>query len=261
MERRRRRIEDLRREVGSLVENVISDVLAQPDAPTRSEDQEAEVMHQLAPLTARYEQRRYWQNVKATVSPDAIRVLLQSRAADDDETRSSAEKAILALLPPVPRTAKRLLNRLYFLLVVAYNRNLLTLGRVSPEQLGKWAVLLDRWPEAGRAIIKNPQLVQSLEDAAEDQDVFASLCSAPTPPLASHPGPLRDFFQTDPELGAVACNLVYLDAEVKPPAPSGTPAIAPTDAEPAPVAQAGEVASAPAVATPNGRPSTNALTP
>jgi hypothetical protein len=31
---------------------------------------------------------------------------------------------ILDLLPPLPRTAKRLLNRQYFLLVVAWSRNL-----------------------------------------------------------------------------------------------------------------------------------------
>jgi hypothetical protein len=258
--RRHRRIENLRAEVGVSVENVISDVLSHPDAPADSEDLEDEVMSQLTPLTDRFKQRRYWRDAEPLVSPEEVRRQLQLHAAADEKTRSSAEKAILALLPPVPRTAKRLLNRLYFLLVVAYNRNLLSLGRVSPEQLGKWAVLLDRWPEAGRVIIKNPQLVQSLEDAAEDQDVFASLCSAPTPPLASHPGPLRDFFQTDPQLGAVAYNLVYLDADVAPPAPSGTPATAPTDARPTAVSQADE-ASGPAIATPNGRPSANSLTP
>jgi hypothetical protein len=258
LRRRRRRIEDLRREVGSLVENVISDVLTRPDAPIVSDDLEAEVMSQLAPLRAGYQQRRYWQYAEALASPEQVRRQLQLHAAADEKTRSSAEKAILELLPQVPRTAKRLLNRLYFLLVVAYNRNLLTLGRVSAEQLGKWAVLLDRWPEAGRAITKNLQLAQSLEDAAGQKDEFASLCSAYTPPLASDPGPLRGFFQADPKLGAVACYLVYLDADVEIPSASDAPAIEPTaEAKAAAVASADDVAPAPE-AVPNGRSATSA---
>ena len=259
--RRRRRIEDLLREVDSLVENVISDVLTQPDAPAASEDLEAEVMSQLAPLTARYEQRRYWRYAEALVSAEQVHQRLQLHAAADEKTRVSAERAILALLPPVPRTAKRLLNRLYFLLVVAYNRNLITLGRVSAEQLGKWAVLLDRWPEAGRAIIKNPQLAKSLEDKAKQEDEFASLCSAYTPPLASDLASLRAFFQSDPKLAAAACYLVYLDANVEFPAPSGAPVTGPAaGAEPAAVAPADHAAPARAGTAPSrGRRATDAL--
>ena len=252
LERRRRRIEDFRREVGSLVENVISDVLAQPDAPAGSEDLEAEVMRQLAPVTARYKQRQYWQDAEPLVSADQVHRQLELHAAADEKTRSSAEKAILALLPPVPRTAKRLLNRLYFLLVVAYNRDLLTPGPVSAEQLGKWAVLLDRWPEAARAITKSPQLVQSLEEAAVQQDGFATLCSKYAPPLARDLAPLRDFFQADPKLAPAAYHLVYLDAE-EPPAPSSSPAIAPESTTPASAAPLDGEAASPPAAVPNGR--------
>jgi hypothetical protein len=198
---------------------------------------------------------------KFLVSAGRVHRRLQLHAAADEKTRGSAERAILALLPPVPRTAKRLLNRLYFLLVVAYNRNLITLGRVSAEQLGKWAVLLDRWPEAGRAIIKNPQLAQSLEDAAEQEEAFANLCSAYTPPLASDLESLRAFFQSDPRLAAAAYYLVYLDANVEFPAPSGAPVAGPAaGAGPAAVAPADHAMPAPArVATPGGRRGTDTL--
>ena len=145
--------------------------------------------------------------------------------------------------------------------MVAYNRNLLKYHRVSPEQLGKWAVLLDRWPEAGRAITKNPQLVRSLEDAAVQQDDFTSLCTEYAPPLASDLAPLRDFFQTDPKLAPAAYHLVYLDAELEPPAPSGAPATGP-EADTNPAAAAPPDSEAPSPATvPNGRSGTNALTP
>ena len=106
----------------------------------------------------------------------------------DETTRISAEKVILELLPPLPRTAKRLLNRLYFLLVVAYNRNLIADHRVSAEQLGKWAALLDRWPEAGKAIIKNPQLAQALEDAAKRMTISPA-CAHRTSLRWRRPGP------------------------------------------------------------------------
>jgi hypothetical protein len=129
---------------------------------------------------------------------------------------------------------------------------------VSAEQLGKWAVLLDRWPEAGRAITKNPQLAQWLEDKAGQQGQFAKLCSAYTPPLANDPGPLRDFFRADPKIGAVAYYLVYLDADVEIPSPSDAPVIAPTADAKAAVASADEVAPPPAAAAPNGRSGTNA---
>jgi hypothetical protein len=50
MQYRRRPIGALRREVGSLVDNVISDVLTQSEDPAVSEDLQAEVMSQLADL-------------------------------------------------------------------------------------------------------------------------------------------------------------------------------------------------------------------
>jgi hypothetical protein len=250
-----RRVEELRAEVESLVENVISDVLTQPGSPADSSDLERQVVSRVREQTdAKYEQRRYWQNARDLTSEEEIRRRLQLRAADDEKTRSSAEKVILQLLPPLPRTAKRLLNRLYFLLVVAYNRDLIAHDRVSAEQLGKWAVLLDRWPEAGKAIIKNPSLAQALEDVAGQEGKFARLCSGYTPQLASDLVPLRGFFQTDHKLASAACRLVYLDADVKAPAPSSIPAI-----EPPAVPPARDAVSAPAGAgAPDGQLSTKA---
>lgn len=208
-----------------MVENVISDVLAQPSSPTGSVELEAEVVRRVGEETAKYERQRYWRYTRDLASAEEVRRRLQLRAVADEKTRRSAEKVILELLPPLPRTAKRLLNRLYFLLVVAYNRNLIAENGVSAEQLGKWAALLDRWPEAGKAIIKNPQLAQTLEDAAKRKNDFAVLCSAHTPPLASDPVPLRDFFRTDPKLAAAAYHLVYLSADMKHPPPSHTQVI------------------------------------
>ena len=224
---RRRRIEQLRAEVGGLVDNVVSDVLTDPASPADSAGQvamaSARVRQEMADRYGPRSLRHVWD----LRSDQELFRRLQLRAAADEETRKSAEKVILDLLPALPRTAKRLLNRLYFLLVVAYNRNLIARGRVTAEQLGKWAVLLDRWPEAGKAIVKNPALAGKLEDAAGQEDRFQSLCAEYKPPLASDPGSLQKFFQTEHKLAAATLYLTYLDADVTPRA-SAAPANGPT---------------------------------
>lgn len=161
--------------------------------------------------------RRYWRRVAGLASPEKVRRRLQLRATADEEIRTRAEAVILDLLPPLPRMAKRLLNRLYFLLVVAWNRNLIADDLVTPEQLGKWAVLLDQWPTAARAITGNPELAGDLEEAAGHEDAFAKTCARYAPPLARHLTHLRRFFNTGPQVGPVAEHLVYLGADLRTP--------------------------------------------
>jgi hypothetical protein len=249
---RNRRIVELRDEVDRLVDNITSQVVAQRGFTADGAELETEVLSRLQQATEpAFTSRRYWGRVSTLISPDEVRRRLQLRATNDEQIRARAEKVILDLLPPLPRMAKRLLNRLYFLLVVAYNRNLISSGAVSPEQLGKWAVLLDRWPEAGRAIVKNPGLTGDLEAAAGQEDVFASLCTAINPPLASDLAGLRALFRTSPELGPVAYRLVYLDADAGPYAQGGG---ADADAEPAGASGEAALISAQVAASGNGRP-------
>ena len=165
--------------------------------------------------TASYEQRRYWERVRGQVSAEEVRRLLQLEATTDDKALGSATQVILTLLPPIPRTVKRLFNRLYFLLVVAYSRDLIERGGVAVEQLAKWAVLLDRWPQAGKAINDNPQLIEALEEKASSEDEFAKLCSAYTPALANNLDAFRDFCLSENKLASAAYPLVYLDPHVR----------------------------------------------
>ncbi len=216
---RSRQIATLRVQIGRLVDNVISGVLADYGfAPDSAELEEEAVRRVKAETEAEFTKRRYWRHVQQLASGEEVRRRLQLRATDDEKIRSRAEKVILNLLdlmPPLPRMVKRLLNRLYFLLVVAYKRNLISSGKVSPEQLGKWAVLLDRWPEATRAITENPGLVGELERAARQEDVFAQACAQCTLPLASDLDDLRKFFRTEHRLAEAAYHLVYLDADAR----------------------------------------------
>ena len=215
----------LRRDAGRLIDGAISDVLAGSEAARDSAEVEQEVLRRLmAAVESRYTMSMSQQQIARMTTwmtpPEEVRRRLQLRATADAEIRTRAEAAILELLPPLPRMAKRLLNRLSFLLVVAWNRNLIG-DLVTPEQLGKWAVLLDQWPTAARAITRNPALAWELEKlAAEPEDAFAVKCTACTPPLARDVPGLRKFFSTDPPIGEVAEHLVYLGANVRPPAPA-----------------------------------------
>jgi KAP family P-loop domain len=224
---RQRQIEQRRAEVDGLVDNVISDVLSDPAAPKDSDAQVALVSSRVAQEMADRDrpQPGLWpdwtlRHVEDLMSHEELLRRLQLRAAADEATRKSAEEVILGLLPALPRTAKRLLNRLYFLLVVAYNRNLIARACVTAQQLGKWAVLLDRWPEAGKAIVRNPDLAGKLEDAAGKADRFRALCAKYTPPLATDLNSLRKFFQTEHKLATAARYLAYLDADVTSQAPA-----------------------------------------
>ena len=212
---RRRGVTALRIEVGRLVDGVISDVLGDGTAAPDSAKAEFEVGRRLTTATEPdFTSRRYWPRVANLISPEEVRRRLQLRATADEKIRTRAEAVILDQLPPLPRMAKRLLNRLYFLLVVAWSRNLIAEDRVTPEQLGKWAILLDQWPTAARAIMRNPGLAGELEGKADQEDAFATVCARYTPPLARDVAGLRRFFGTGPGIGAVAEHLVYLGADV-----------------------------------------------
>ena len=77
---------------------------------------------------------------------------------------------MLKFLPRVPRSAKRLANHLRLLLAIASQRNMLGGDpMLEAAHLGKWAVLLQRWPELGFAICENPALLADLEKKARAQ--------------------------------------------------------------------------------------------
>ena len=144
---------------------------------------------------------------------------IQSYVAQNSAIRRSAEEAIVNLLPALPRTAKRLLNRLSFLLVVASSRQLLNgPDGVSAQQIAKWAVLSDRWPEVGRAVARDPALLQRLESAAPNAARFQRLCREQQPPLIDQIGRRRELLTANPPIADAAWTLVYMDSLAELPA-------------------------------------------
>src|SRR6266540_340400 len=92
---------------------------------------------------------------------------LERFVTDESVLREQAESKILEFLPSMPRNAKRLINHLRLLLVVASERKMLGgTPPLEPAHLGKWIVLLERWPELGSAVRADPAAMARLEQAA-----------------------------------------------------------------------------------------------
>jgi hypothetical protein len=91
---------------------------------------------------------------------------LRSYLEDESELQDEAEDEVMQHLEPMPRHAKRLLNRLRLLLFIAHERKMLG-GKpeLSSRHVGKWAVLGERWPELLHAVCMNPDIMKPLEDA------------------------------------------------------------------------------------------------
>jgi uncharacterized membrane protein YuzA (DUF378 family) len=129
---------------------------------------------------------------------------------DDSILREQAESEILKFLPRVPRSAKRLANHLRLLLVVASERKML--GGVPPLEsahLGKWIVLLERWPEVGWAVRANPALLADMEKrASDDPSGLADTIRAFAPRMTDFTT-VTEFFRAEPALTPVVLRLIY----------------------------------------------------
>ena len=105
-----------------------------------------------------------------------LRERLQSFLEDESELQREAEDEVTRHLDPLPRHAKRLLNRLRLLLFVAHERRMFGGSPIlSPRHIGKWAVLCERWPELAQAISRAPELMLPLENGKRHNSVIGRL--------------------------------------------------------------------------------------
>ena len=126
-------------------------------------------------------------------------------------------------LPPSPRNAKRILNRLRLLLHLARARDLLFDGSpLRPAHIGHWAVLQERWPELVQAVNGDPAKVALLEAAARAgdpegarQEGFEALLKALVPRYGAVPA-LMDCLGTGAAMGEVAAALVSFEPSLLP---------------------------------------------
>lgn len=130
---------------------------------------------------------------------------------DDSVLRQEAESEILNYLPAAPRSAKRMINHLRLLLVIASERGML--GGTPPLEavhLGKWAVLLERWPELGWATHIDTSVIIRLEAAAREGNPrrLQEVVQEVAPQVVASPD-LAAFLKDDPSLGPFIERLIY----------------------------------------------------
>jgi hypothetical protein len=118
----------------------------------------------------------------------------------ESEKQGEDSKTVMAFLPLLPRHAKRLLNRFRLLLFVAHERNMFGHNSdLRTEHLGKWAVLMERWPEFADIVLRNPKVVTDLEWCVEHDERWQTTINQVAPWLAEEQD-FRSFCRTNPEL-------------------------------------------------------------
>ena len=142
---------------------------------------------------------------------------------DDEYFQRELSSLIVTFLQPLPRNAKRLLNRFRVNLLIAHSRGLLTSQpKVTTQQIGKWLVLMERWPQLGRSLSATPAKLQVLEQHAAPpvlanqdssaSDEFTDLIEILAPPYVDDED-LRKFIHSEPALAAVAQRLAHYGAD------------------------------------------------
>jgi len=122
-----------------------------------------------------------WQNRNLSENPQTrglLRERIQRYLEDESELQREAEDEVMRHLEPVPRHAKRLLNRLRLLLFIAHERRMFGGSPpLTPRHIGKWAVLCERWPELAQSVQKEPTVMLDLESASRHRAALRRACA------------------------------------------------------------------------------------
>jgi hypothetical protein len=123
--------------------------------------------------------------------------------ADESPRRAEAEAEIKEHLPSLPRSAKRLFNHLRVLLVIAEQKQMFGgQPELQGKHLGKWAVLLEQWPELGSTLAADPGRLTVLEAATSIDQLSTRLGPAVPASVASQE--LLNFLQSPTKLQSLA---------------------------------------------------------
>jgi hypothetical protein len=139
----------------------------------------------------------------------------QQMLIDEEAFRRDVGNLVVDYLQPLPRNAKRVLNRFRVNLLIADRRGLFTTEpKVTSDHIGKWLVLGERWPQLRLALSAAPEKIQLLEQHAatprpgQTGDIFESVIAV-LAPLYAGDEDLRRFMQSSPMLGGVLPRLVH----------------------------------------------------
>lgn len=146
----------------------------------------------------------------------------QQLLIDDEQFRTEVSALIVDYLQPLPRNAKRVLNRFRVNLLIADRRGLFTSEpKVTRQQIGKWLVLAERWPQLRMSLSAAPETMKLLEgQSGVSAPPRAGAGQAPPPdpfmdtirtlaPTCVGDEDLRRFVYSAPPLAVVLPRLVH----------------------------------------------------
>ena len=155
----------------------------------------------------------------------------QQALIDEKSFRDQVNALIVDYLQPLPRAAKRFVNRLRVNLLIAHNRGLLTTEpRLTAQHFGKWLVLSERWPQLSRSLTADPEKMADLESSAtvkpskkRRRDAFMALINVMAPAYRGDED-LRRFMTSEPAIAHLLPRLVHYGDPCAPAAASPAPA-------------------------------------
>src|SRR4051812_38731407 len=165
--------------------HVIKDAVAKAAADPAAEDLEASVLEQVGNVRgARHKQ----------VS-ELVHQEVRSYLIHESGPLKEVEDYIRAFPPELPRGAKRVLNHARVLTRVALDRHVLDDGEVTPQHLGKWIVVSERWVDVATYVKAKPVELRRLEHDAQAEtlgDSYEDLYTHGLAEVLRHEPPLSD---------------------------------------------------------------------
>jgi len=138
------------------------------------------------------------------IDPHAVAQQALQRILEGPEFLERSYHAVAAHVRPLPRDGKRLVNRIRFNLWLARERGFLApTGGVSVQQIGKWSLLADRWPDLAAAAGTDPDVLARCEAAAKQADTFTATMQPIVPAYAKNEE-LRSMLADEPHLDSIA---------------------------------------------------------
>ncbi len=152
-------------------------------------------------------------HVGIEINEEIIREQMQLVIADQSQMRRDAEEEIIAFLPPLPRNAKRIINRLRLFLLIASERKMFEGDAgINSRQMAKWAVLCEKWPELAHAVAVRPALMQELEEDARNGNSIPSARLQKVAPSCVGDEELHRFCSVGARIGNVAGQLIQFES-------------------------------------------------
>lgn len=148
--------------------------------------------------------------------PEADRQLAQERlrmiVVNDSAVRNQVEAVLTEYIAPLPRYAKRAINRARFAIGVAFERHMLEHDpNTTADLIGKWVCLLERWPTLAQNLLRTPSAIQELEQAARSQPPQLSALLTRLAPAHAHDAELAALLAREPFFGAALEDLVRFE--------------------------------------------------